>query len=42
MTRKLVDTAFTEAYNEEVEQELAAKFKMIDYTTFEIVDPQTL
>jgi hypothetical protein len=42
MTRKLVDSAATEVYNEEVERELAQKFRMIDYTTFELVDPQTL
>jgi hypothetical protein len=42
ITRKLVDSAFTEAYNEEVDRELAQRFRMIDYTTFEIVDPQTL
>ena len=42
MTRKLVDSALVEAYNEEVERELAQKFRMIDYTTFEIVDPRTL
>lgn len=42
MTRKLVDSAATEVYNEEVEQELAQRFRMIDYTTYKIVDPQTL
>jgi hypothetical protein len=42
LTRKLVDSALTSAYNEEVERELAQRFRMIDYTTFEIVDPQTL
>ena len=41
-TRKLVDSALAAAYNEEVERELAQKFRMVDYTTFEIVDPQTL
>jgi hypothetical protein len=42
MTRKLVDSAATEVYNEEIEKELARRFRMVDYTTFEIVDPQTL
>jgi hypothetical protein len=41
-TIKLVGSAFTETYNVEVEQELTRKFKTIDYTIFEIVNPQTL
>jgi len=42
ITGKLVDSAATGVYNEEIEEELAQRFRMVDYTTFEIVDPRTL
>lgn len=42
LTRKLLNNMFLEPYFEEIENELIHKFELIEYTNYEIVNPEYL
>ena len=42
ITRKLIGSMFTEPYSNEIETELIGKFTLIDYDSYEIINPETL
>jgi hypothetical protein len=41
LTRKLIDNIFTEPYPTEIDDELIIKFNLIDYDSYEVIDPKT-